>query len=219
MLYGECEGIVIRQTKTLKGRRMILLFSDKYGKISVGTSVSERSKGSSALAMRPFTHGRYQLVSSRGFTNIKDAETLRSYYGFGDDYDKFLNASLILEFTGKILPEEVPAPDIYALLLTCLNLLEQRKRGFLTVTALYFVKVLQLSGVLPDAENFQRDELLSALRFDIVNILVYLMENPPERVQRLALDENKGAELLRIIIQYAERHLDIGSLKSNPYNG
>jgi DNA repair protein RecO (recombination protein O) len=218
MIYSECEAIVIRQTKALKGRRMLLLFSDKYGKISAGASISERNKSKSALAMRPFTRGRYRLTSSRGYTNVASAETIKSYYGFGEDYDRFLNASLILEFTGKVLPEEIPAPDVYALLLTCLDLLETRKRGFDTIAVVYLIKILQLSGVFPERENFRHDELLSGLSFDIVNILVYLMENPPERMEKLALDEEKSAEILRLIIQYAERHLDIGPLKSNPHN-
>ncbi|MDR2157524.1 MAG: DNA repair protein RecO [Clostridiales Family XIII bacterium] len=218
MICGECEGIVIRQTKALKGRRLLLLFSDAYGKIGAGTSISERSKSKSALAVRPFTRGRYQLASGRGYVNITSAETIQSYYNFGENYGKFLNASLLLEFTGKFLPEEVPAPDVYALLLTCLDLLGKRKRGFDTISLVYLVKVLQLSGVFPEAENFRHDELLSGLGFDIVNILVYLMENPPERMERLMLDEDKSARLLRLIIQYAEQHLDVGPLKSVAYD-
>ncbi|MDR1028459.1 MAG: DNA repair protein RecO [Clostridiales Family XIII bacterium] len=218
MEYGECEGIIIRQTKALKGRRMILLFTDRYGKISAGTSISEKGKGKSALATRPFTLGRYRLASSRGYANITGAETVHSYYAFGEDYDKFVNASLILEFTGKTLPEAAPAPDIYALLRTCFDLLEKRKRNFGAVSVTYMIKILQLSGVFPEAENFRYDELLSSLSFDIVNILVYLMENPPERIGGLALDEDKSDELLRLIIRYAEQHLDVGPLKSNPFN-
>ncbi|MDR1953107.1 MAG: DNA repair protein RecO [Clostridiales Family XIII bacterium] len=218
MIYGECEGVVVRQTKALKGRRILLIVTDRYGKLSAGTSLSEKGKSKSALATRPFTHGRYQLTQGRGHTNIASAETIKSYYGFGEDYDKFLNASLILEFTGKILPEESPAPDIYELLLTCLDLLERRKRNFDAVAVAYLVKILQFSGVFPEAENFRYDELLSALNFDIVNILVYLMENPLSRMEKLALDEDKSAELLRLILRYAERHLDIGSLKSNLLN-
>ena len=55
-MITDTEGIVLRQTKTVAGRRMILLFSRKFGKISVGTSAAEGGKNKSALAARPFTY-------------------------------------------------------------------------------------------------------------------------------------------------------------------
>lgn len=211
----ECEGLVIRETRILKGRRMILLFTDRFGMISAGTSVSERGKNRSALAIRRFTRGVYQLRRNRGSTSIIGGDILHSYYDLSLDYDKFASASLALEFTVKILPEEVPSPKIYELLVTFLEMLEKRKKSFDTLTAAYFVKVLKLSGVFPDAENFEYDELLSELDFGIVRILVYLAESPLGQLEKLALDEELAARLLRFVIRYSEYHLDIGVLKSD----
>ncbi len=63
-MLTDTEGIVLRQVKTSYGRRMILLFSKKYGKISAGTGINERGKGKSSLALRPFTYGRYELFKT-----------------------------------------------------------------------------------------------------------------------------------------------------------
>ena len=60
-MYTETEGIVLRQTKTVNGRRIILLFSEKYGKSAAGTSIKETGKKKSSLALRPFAYGRYEL--------------------------------------------------------------------------------------------------------------------------------------------------------------
>ena len=54
-MYTETEGFVLRQIKAAGGRRMIVVFSKKYGKISCGTSINEKGKNRSALALRPFT--------------------------------------------------------------------------------------------------------------------------------------------------------------------
>jgi DNA repair protein RecO (recombination protein O) len=112
-LNADCQGIVVKQTKTLKNRRMILLITDLYGKISAGTSTSERGKGKSALALRPFTLGRYRLSRRGSYINIVEGEAIHSYYDFASDYDKFVEASLILEWTGKIIPEDLPSPEIF----------------------------------------------------------------------------------------------------------
>jgi DNA repair protein RecO (recombination protein O) len=213
-MIEECEGIVIRQTKILKGRRMIVLLTDRFGKISAGTSVSERGKSKSALAVRPFTVGRYQLRRDRGFTNITSGETLKSYFGLSEDYDKFLNASLALELTSKALPEDAPAGDIYEALIEFLDMMLKRSRNLTTLTNAYFVKLFETSGVFPQADDFLESELISSLDSDIVDVLMFLRGNPMNRVEKLALDGGISAKLLRFLIRYAEAHLDIGQLKS-----
>jgi len=209
-----CNGIVLRQTKALRGRRMILLFTDAFGKISAGTNISERSKGSSALAVRPFTHGRYTLKRDRGFTNITGAETVKSYYSFGGDYEKYVNASLVLEFAGKMLPEEAPAPELYTETLIFMDLMEKRNKAHRTLTAAWLVKALWFAGVLPDAQNYDSDQLISSLGFDTLEALTYLMGNPLEKMAALMLDEDIAGTLIRTLLRFAEQHLDIINLKS-----
>ena len=98
-MITDTEGIVLRQTKTVAGRRMILLFSRKFGKISVGTSAAEGGKNKSALAARPFTYGRYELFKGRDSYNLNNGQVIKSYYGIGEDLDKYLAASYVLELT------------------------------------------------------------------------------------------------------------------------
>ena len=194
---------------------MILLITDAYGKISAGASASERGKGKSALALRPFTLGRYRLSRKGAYVNIVEGETIHSYYGFASDYDKFIEASLLLEWTGKIMPEDMPSPEIFKLLSECLELMDARKRAFRTLTVSYMVQVLKLSGLWPESQNFKSDELLSGLDFDIVNALAYLSENPLNTMKNLALDDGRADVLKRIVMRYAEWHLDVGNLKSD----
>jgi DNA repair protein RecO (recombination protein O) len=214
-MITECEGLVIRRTKILKGRSMIALLTDRFGKISAGTAVSERGKSKSALALRPFTVGRYQLKRDRGFTNITGGETIKSYFELAEDYDKFLNASIAVELTYKALPEDAPAADVYAFLLEFLDMTLRRSRDIPTLTSAYFVKLLEAFGVFPEADNFHGNELLLTLDSDIVEVLMFLRGNPIGRVEKLALSSEISAKLLGFLIQYAEAHLDIGRLKSS----
>jgi len=215
----ECEGIVLRQTKILKGRRMIVLLTEKNGKLSCGTNISERSKSKSALAIRPFTLGSYNISlvkkDKKNYYNIKSAEVVKPYYSFGDDYERFTGASLALEFTDRLLIEEAEVPEIYRLLNTYMDLMAIRKKAYKTLTVSYFIKLLQNAGVFPEPENFTADSLLSALDSDIIKKLVFIMENPLIRMETLAMDEISENRLQRLVLQYAEKHLDISSLKSD----
>ena len=101
-MYTDTEAVVLRQTKTLNGRRMITIFSQKYGKIGAGTSISEKGKNKSALALRPFCYGRYELFKGRETFNIQGAEVIESFYSLGEDVDKYFAASYAL---GAVDPE------------------------------------------------------------------------------------------------------------------
>lgn len=152
-MITDTEGIVLRQIKAAYGRRMILLFSKKYGKISAGSSISEKGRSKSALAMRPFTYGRYELFKNRDNYNVNAAEVLKSYYKIGEDVDKYMNSSYVLEFTEKVLPEEQPAQAMFNLILDFFSVMEERKKSHGTLVLGYEIKTLKIMGVMPELKQ------------------------------------------------------------------
>ena len=152
-MITDTEGVVLRQVKALGGRRMILLFSKKFGKISVGTSLNEGGRNKSALAGRAFSYGRYELFKNRGSYNLNSGQVIRSYYSLGEDLDKYMAASYVLELTEKVLPEEMPQPRIFSLLLEFLEALENRKKKHGTLVMAYLIKLLDSVGTMPELER------------------------------------------------------------------
>lgn len=242
-MQTETEAIVLKQTKIAGGRRMLVLFTKQWGKISAGTSQSERGKGKAALALRPFTLGRYQVNRSAGSYHINGSETIASHYRIGEDVDKYICASYILEFTEKLLPEEAPSPALYLLLSDFLDRMEKRQGKYETLVAAYLVKALRHAGSEPrlddcidcgsgeDLSHFsiqdggtvcgacaasadRKERLLYEVGFDIVNILRYLSEQPLAGVDKLALEDPVLDRLLPLLRGYYRYHVDIGTLKS-----
>ncbi len=152
-MLTDTEGIVLRQTKTSYNRRMILLFTRKYGKISAGTSLGDKGRSKSSLALRPFTFGRYELFANANSYNINSAEVIKSYFGIGEDVDKYMNGAYVLEFTEKVLGEGVPQPGIFNLLLDFFDVLENREKGIGTLVLAYQTKLFRYAGVFPELER------------------------------------------------------------------
>lgn len=244
-MLTDTEGIVLRQIKTSYNRRMILLFSRKYGKISAGTSIGEKGRGKSALALRPFTYGRYELFHNRDSYNINSAEVLRSFYRIGEDVDKYMQGAYVLEFTEKVLTEEMPAPRLFDLLIEFFEVLEHRNRGIGTLVLAYQTKLLRIMGLLPQldtcvccgekkpARAFSIREggivcgdcagkpeissdstLIFCGNFDIVKVLNYFLVNPLKKLENIALNEETGRLVQRLVREYAAYHLDISDIKS-----
>jgi len=155
-MFTETNGIVLRQTKTLENRRMLVLLSDKYGKISAGSSISEKGKRKNALAIRPFCRGHYELNKNRDSYNIVSTEVLESYYAIGENVDKYIAASFILELTDAFLGENEPQPQIFSLLCDYLYLMTKRTQAFQTLSIAYQLKALQFLGSGLDVKTCRR---------------------------------------------------------------
>ena len=149
----ETEGIIFRQTKMVQGRRMILLFTKKYGKISVGSNVGDKGRSRTALALKPFTFGNYQIYEGRNYYELDRADAVTSYYGIGEDLDRYAAAAYALELTEKVVPEGLPQPQVFDLLVSFLQELEQRKRKHETLLLAYEVKLLAVLGVFPELDT------------------------------------------------------------------
>jgi DNA repair protein RecO (recombination protein O) len=152
-MYTETEGIILRQTKTVNGRRMILLFSKKFGKISAGTSITEKGRSKSALAMRPFAYGRYEMFKNQDRFNIQSAEMLKSYFKIGEDIEKFVGSSFVLELSEKLLEEGAANPKYFQLMLDFFEVMEKRESDVNTLILAFEVKVLQIFGIAPQLKT------------------------------------------------------------------
>ena len=215
---------------------MVLVFTREAGKLSCGTHISEKSKSGAALAIRPFVYGHYTVSEKgSGICSISSAETQDAHFGLGEDLDRFAEASFALEFTDKILPEGAKAPQIFDLLKCYLAMLACRKMDYRLLTISYMVKVMQEFGVFPDAASLTGGAasltggaasltggtaslpgglLPSELNDDILNTVVFIAEQPLERMDALKLDSEKEKAVFGIVKAFAHEYLELGAIKS-----
>lgn len=244
-MYTETEGIILRQTKTLGGRKMIVLFSQKYGKISAGTSLSERGKTKSSLAIRPFCRGRYELFKNRDSFNINGAETVESFYSLGEDVDKFMAASRILELTDAMTPEGEPRPALYTLLCDYLSMMSTRKGSYGTLDTGFQIKAFQLEGCGIHVKKCVRcgkareagdiwisvpegglvcqsckgqgsgETLLFKLSNAIMSVVDFISGHPLRSLEKLEIPPEAEGHLKPLLHQWLSHHLGIDRLKSD----
>ena len=148
-MITDTRGIVLRQVKTIGGRRMISLFTEQYGKIGAGVTVSERGKSRNAAAMSPFAYGNYELYISHGRFHLNKGQVIKNFYRIGADVDRYMAAAYGLELCDKLLEEEVPAKDLFELTVEFLSTMEERKSRYGTILLAYKIKLLACLGALP----------------------------------------------------------------------
>ncbi len=242
-MVTETEGLVLRQIKAANGRRMIVLLTKKYGRISAGTSLSEGGKNKTALALRPFTYGRYELFHARDSYSINGAETLQSFYAIGEDVDKYVTASYALELTDRLAPEDQQQTGLLSLIRDFLDLLDRRKGAFGTLLVGFLVKALQVQGVSPELARCMRtgqtedlaffsvadggmlsrsaltsfagnDPLMFELTPQQLAAVRFMQKKPLTALEGLSLGEESERHLMRILKAYLAYHLGVENLKS-----
>ena len=245
-MVTETDGLILRQIKLPDDRRMLVLFTRKFGKISAGTSIRLNGKNKSSLALRAFTHGRYELYHGREIFNINAAETRESYFRLGEDIDKYMLASYALEFTDKVVPEGQPGEKILDNLLDFLRILTARKSKLKSLLIVYQWKLLCLCGYMPELDRCARCgkesssagfsvvdggvvcqacrdsgrinlSLLYNCNFDIIKTLKFISTNDMKAFEKLALQDEISDHLEEILKKYVSYHLDINKLKSESF--
>lgn len=146
------EGIVLRQRKIANNRRMIVIFTRQYGKLSCGTSINEKSRNRSALALRPFTHAEYDLFKGRESYSINSASVIRSYYSIGEDLGKFAAASAFIEYLDRILQDGEPMPGLFGLALEFMESVARCTVSPDTLLYAFMVKSFRMLGVMPELD-------------------------------------------------------------------
>ncbi len=245
-MITQTDGIILKQIRLPDDRRLLVLFTRKFGKISAGTGIRLNGKNKSSLALRVFTHGRYELFFGGKSCNINAAETIDSYFGIGTDIDKYMLASYALEYTERLLPENEPQEKLFDLLVSFLRLMEKRRARPESLVLVYQWKALGVCGYMPHLDSCVRcgkpaeegafsvadggvicgeckksagvnKRLLYDLRFDIIKILKSIRDNPIGAFEKLALHDEIFEYLNLLLRDYISYHLDINNLKSEIY--
>ena len=68
--------------------------------------------------------------------------------------------------------------------------------------------------IAEEGENSARSALIYPVSFDIINALKYFTSNPLKKLENIALNEDTGKTLQRLIRDYAAYHLDASNIKS-----
>ena len=219
----ETEGIVLKQVKTVNGRKMLTIFTKKYGKVSVGTNLTEGGKNKTALSIRPFTYANYEFFKSRESYNLNSGQVIESFYSIGEDLDKYMASNYALELTEKVLEEEMPNSKLFLHLTDFLREIEKRNTKQRTLLIAYMVKLLDDTGVLPNLDDEEAlneslteelTSLISHSKFDIIKILKYMDKEPLSKLRGIALEDEIEEDSFNILKKYIGFHLNIFNLKS-----
>jgi len=118
------EVIVLRRINLGETDKVVTLLSRQYGKLSAVAKGARKPTSRIAGATEVFSCCSVMLALGRNLDVLTQSEVKVSFPALRTDLGRFAAASYITELTDAILPERLPAPAIFDLLLGALSALQ-----------------------------------------------------------------------------------------------
>lgn len=144
------DGLVIRETNVGEDDKFVTVLTRDKGVLRASAKGARKLKGRFSSVCRLLTFSRYTLFSGREKYIIDDAEPLDFFMGVRTDLVKLSLAQYFCELSGALSPVEEQAELYLRLILNALHLLESEKRPQELLKAVFEMRILTLSGYMPD---------------------------------------------------------------------
>ena len=144
------DALVLRERKLDEQDRLLTLLSADRGIITAYAKGAGRMKGSMAGATELLCYSHFVLFQNRErcFADRAEANTL--FFGIRGNLEKLTLATYFAQLCCELIPENEPAAEELRLMLNTLYYLEQGKLPPLQLKAILELRLLTLTGYMPD---------------------------------------------------------------------
>ncbi len=148
-------GLVIREQVLSNDNRLLTILTEQYGLIRAFVKSVKKLGGTMAAATDLFTYSSFVLFSNKDQYSVNSAETMQIFYRIRDDLEKTSLASYLAQLTEELAPQGEDAGEYLKLFLNCLYMLEQNKRTVDFIKPLFELRMLTMSGYMPNLVGCQ----------------------------------------------------------------
>lgn len=154
LLWGDpmhltTQGIVLREVAYKESDKILTVLTEELGKVTVSARGSRKKGGGISAAAQMLVWSEMTLYEYRQRWGLKEAVTNREFRGVREDLDKFALASYFAELIELLAPDQMPAPELLALLLNALYALETLDRPLPLIKAAFELRATCLAGYEP----------------------------------------------------------------------
>lgn len=147
------EGIVLNELRFKETSKILSIYTNKFGKISVMAQGAYRAKSKLIANTQPFSYCSYQLQKGRNFYYLSEAYLINSFYSIRDNMYRIIYGFYMLELMEKSVPEGEENNKLFSLLAKGLNILSKTNKDYLKFITAYELKFVSFLGYRPFINN------------------------------------------------------------------
>lgn len=143
------QGLVLREVNYKESDKILTVLTQELGKITVSARASRKKGGGISAAAQMLVWSEMTLYEYRQRWSLKEAVTQREFRGVRENLDQFALACYFAEVVDQLAPEQLPAPELLALILNALYALETLDRPQALIKAAFELRAMCLAGYEP----------------------------------------------------------------------
>lgn len=143
------DGIVLRDYK-LEDDRILTILTRKHGVLTAYAGGANRPRSAFAGSTELLCYSDFVLFKNRERYSVDKADSSRIFFGIRSRYEDLALASYFAQLFSELSPNNEDASDQLSLLLGCLHYLENQKRPARQLKAIAELRLLTLSGYMPN---------------------------------------------------------------------
>ncbi len=145
------EGVILRRRNLGEADSILTVFSGSEGKFEAIARGVRKARSRMRGHLEPLTRSRVLVAHGRNLDVFTQAETVDAYRRLREDLDASVEALYCLELVDRFTEEREPLPELYALLVAALELLEAGNGA--AVTRHFELRLLALLGYEPHIDG------------------------------------------------------------------
>ena len=145
------EAIVLGTRNWGDADKIAMLFTKERGRVTAAAFGCRRPRSALAACIQMFRCIDAELAEGQRMDTLRQCSLLRHYKRLQEDLSAMAYGSFLAELAWEIMPEQVPEPGVYALLLEAFSALERRNPRVAALAAAY--QLMELSGMQPSYGN------------------------------------------------------------------
>ncbi len=143
------KGIVLREAEYGEGNKILTVFSDTNGIISVQARRAKSKSYRYLASVQTFAYSEFELYKGMGMYNLNSATLIEPFYNLRNDLDILTIAGKMVWLCSKIVQEEQPEQQSLRLLLNTLYFLNTGSKSPLTLHNIFRLRLLSQQGFEP----------------------------------------------------------------------
>ena len=146
------EGIVLRGMDYGENNKIITVLTKSSGKPGILVRGAKKVKSRHSSLAQPFTYGEFQYFRNKGLGTLNHGEIIESHHVLRTGLELSAYAAYAAELTDRTLQDDEPSGFHFEQLKACFAALQAGKDPQIVVH-LYEMRILELSGYLPELEE------------------------------------------------------------------
>ncbi|MBU5321467.1 MAG: DNA repair protein RecO [Sarcina ventriculi] len=153
MSLTKVNGVVIKTQEYKENDKLLWIFTQELGKISVIAKGAKKSKNKLFSVTTPFCYGDYLVFKGKNLYSLSEGKIRKSFQSFLDNLEKLTYASYICELIDICIEDNEKNSYLYKECITCLYLLNTDAIDYETLIRAFELKILKATGYGLNLDN------------------------------------------------------------------